>query len=183
MLVLVGKTCTGKDTVMKELIDKGFEKIVTYTTRPSRPGESDGVTYHFISEEDFLEKENNGFFAETTSYDTVFGKWYYGSAREDYEGEDNIKKAIILNPSGLKQLFENEVKNVVSFELCAPNDVIRRRLLLRGDNPEEAERRIVADNNDFKSCYADYGILNTDDTPAEVADTIISLYLIDTEVD
>ena len=41
-----GKMCSGKDTVVKRLINKGFKKVVTYTTRPKRRGETDGVDYH-----------------------------------------------------------------------------------------------------------------------------------------
>lgn len=65
MLVLVGKTCSGKSTVAKILEDKGYRRIVTYTTRPKRAGEIDGTDYHFITAEDFLKRRENGFFAET----------------------------------------------------------------------------------------------------------------------
>ena len=49
LLVICGKMCSGKDTIVKRLINKGFKKVVTYTTRPKRRGETDGVDYHYIS--------------------------------------------------------------------------------------------------------------------------------------
>ena len=52
-ICLIGKSCSGKDTVTKELISMGYEKIITYTTRPQRNGEIDGIHYHFISEKLF----------------------------------------------------------------------------------------------------------------------------------
>ena len=44
MIVLCGKTASGKDTIMKLLVTTGFKPVVRYTTRPIRPGEIDGVT-------------------------------------------------------------------------------------------------------------------------------------------
>ena len=49
MIILVGKSCSGKDTVVKELAKMGYNKIVTCTTRPPRPGEIDGREYHFLN--------------------------------------------------------------------------------------------------------------------------------------
>ena len=95
MLLLVGKMASGKDTLKKELINMGMESIVTYTTRPPRPDEINGISYHFISKEEFLQKEKQGFFAETTSYDVATGDtWYYGSALDDLTDD----KVIIVNP-------------------------------------------------------------------------------------
>ena len=53
MLVLVGKTCSGKDTIKKELVKLGMTPIIAYTTRPMRNGEVDGETYYFISKDEF----------------------------------------------------------------------------------------------------------------------------------
>ena len=50
MLLLVGKMASGKDTLKKELINMGMESIVTYTTRPPRPDEINGISYHFITQ-------------------------------------------------------------------------------------------------------------------------------------
>ena len=57
MLLLIGKSCAGKDLIKKKLIDNGMEAVVTYTTRPPRPGEVDGRTYHFISQDIFLRRK------------------------------------------------------------------------------------------------------------------------------
>lgn len=54
MLLLVGMTCSGKDTIKKELLKKGMDGVVTYTTRPPRPKEIDGMSYHFISKDEFF---------------------------------------------------------------------------------------------------------------------------------
>ena len=48
MLLLTGKTCSGKDTIKKELIKMGMESVITYTTRPPRKKEIDKMSYHFV---------------------------------------------------------------------------------------------------------------------------------------
>lgn len=53
MIVLVGESASGKSSIERELIALGFNKIVTYTTRPMRKEDVDGETYHFITEEQF----------------------------------------------------------------------------------------------------------------------------------
>ena len=58
MIFIAGKTCSGKTRIVSELCKKfGYKKIVTYTTRPIRDKEVDGVDYHFISEEEFEKKD------------------------------------------------------------------------------------------------------------------------------
>ena len=80
ILILIGKTSSGKTVIKEKLIENGFAGITTYTSRPMRKGEKQDVTYHFISEEDFKQKINEGFFAEWKSYITSDGVWYYGTA-------------------------------------------------------------------------------------------------------
>ena len=81
MLVLIGKAASGKDSVREILVKKhGFHSILTYTTRPMREGEIQNITYHYISENDFLQKIESGFFAEWKKYDVNGETWYYGSA-------------------------------------------------------------------------------------------------------
>ena len=47
MIVILGKTCSGKDTVVNRLIEKyEYERIISYTTRPKRKGEIQDKTYH-----------------------------------------------------------------------------------------------------------------------------------------
>ena len=159
MLTLIGKTAVGKDSVLQYLTRYGMSTIVSYTTRPPRVGEEDGVTYHFVSKEKFLKLKKDGFFAETTSYNVATGEtWYYGSAIEDLK-DDSV---IILNPEGLKQIKKVEGLNPVSFLITASEDTIRRRLEVRGDKPEEAERRLKADREDFKDIlnYVDFAFSN-----------------------
>ena len=152
MVVIIGKTSSGKDRIVKELISKhGFKKIITYTTRPMRKSEKQDVTYHFITEEDFKQKINEGFFAEYKSYDTEFGKWYYGTALEDLKNADD-KSVIILTPAGYREVrSELHNENITCIYLYANNATLKKRLVKRGDDPKEADRRLAHDAKDFKN--------------------------------
>ena len=176
ILILLGKTCAGKDTFVRELINKGYRNVASYTTRPMRDGEVDGVTYKFISKDDFLDLKENGFFAETTSYNVATGEtWYYGISIEDLSNADE-KSVVILNPEGLKKVKQIEGLNIISFYIDVKKSIIKKRLRKRGDNRKEARRRLQADKKDFKEIEneVNYTISNNR------ADTFESqVYLID----
>lgn len=178
ILVLCGKTSSGKDTIQKELIERGMTSVVSYTTRPIRNGETEGVEYHFISEEEFFDKQNSGFFAETTSYNVAVNDgqtWYYGSAIKDLTDD----KVVIMNPEGLREIKKIESLNPVTFYLITDGETIWNRLRQRGDNSEEARRRLNADDEDFADInnYIDFAIRNDGSmTPKEVAEIILYLY-------
>ena len=149
--VIIGKTCSGKTTIVRKLCEKYNKKsIVTYTNRPPRPGEIQDVTYHFISEKEFKNKIDEGFFAEYKVYDTAFGQWLYGSSLEDILNADD-DSVIILTPQGYKDVKDKlSDKEHLSLYIYANNSTIKKRLKHRGDSKEEADRRIKTDNEDFK---------------------------------
>ena len=152
MIILLGKSASGKDTVVNNLIHNyyGYEKIVTWTTRPMRPGEKQDVTYHFTDDEDFEEKIEEGFFAEWKKYNSVFGTWYYGTAVQDITNNSN-NKIIILTPSGYEDIKEyiND-EEILSVYLDSSLRTLYKRLKFRGDNPKEIKRRLLHDIKDFK---------------------------------
>lgn len=149
MLILMGKTASGKNLVRDRLVEKHhFSPIITYTTRPMRKDEKQDVTYHFISTNEFIEKINNGFFAEWKDYATNDGIWYYGTALDDCINATN-KDVIILTPDGVRDLKNSNV-NPITIYLYSNLGTIKHRLELRGDERKEVERRITSDIKDFK---------------------------------
>ena len=170
----MGRSCTGKDTIAKGIEDLNFHRVVTYTTRPPRETEKDNVDYNFISDEEFDEKIDEGFFAEWEKFTTVEGDWYYGSAKESYSGDG----VIILSPSGVKAVLE-KLHNITVVLIDADDEVIKERQRLRGDKTKEAERRFVQDIIDFKGMedYADFIIMNNGEfTPEQIAQVIVEGY-------
>lgn len=142
MIVLVGESASGKSSIEKHLVNYyGFKKVVSYTTREPRQGEVDGVDYHFINTERFLELKKQGFFAETA----VYNGWNYGTAKKDCK--DN--KVAVLTPHGLRQVAKLDGINVTSFYINVPRRDRLIKILQRGDNIEEAYRRNLSDVGQF----------------------------------
>lgn len=146
MLLLCGKSCSGKDLIKNELIKMGMNTAVAYTTRPPRQNEVDGVMYNFITEDEFFEKEKQEFFVTSKSYKVATGEsWCYGYAVNDL-AED---KVIIVNPYELKQIRKIKSLNPITFYLISGEETIWNRLRQRGDDSAEARRRLNADDKDF----------------------------------
>lgn len=83
---LMGKSSTGKDTIYKELLgnkELGLKRMVPYTTRPIRAGETEGVEYHFTDEAGYQQLLGEGKIIEARAYDTVHGVWRYFTVKED----------------------------------------------------------------------------------------------------
>lgn len=175
MLILCGKTASGKDTILNELIKLGMEKVITYTTRPIRKGEEKNKTYYFIGEEEFAFMEEMQFFVETTEYTVANGEiWHYGTAKSTLE-DGNV---VIINPEGIEKI-KNETKiDPVVVYIHASDEVIRERLANRGDAPEEAARRLEADNADFQNIDLlwDFAVRNENIDPEQSAKIIYDLY-------
>lgn len=78
LIIVTGPSGAGKNTVMNHLFNTfpGIKKAVTFTTRPPRPHEKDGVDYWFVSEDDFFAKVQSG---EILEHEQVYNDYYYGS--------------------------------------------------------------------------------------------------------
>lgn len=80
---LMGKSASGKDTIYNRLLameELELRRVVPYTTRPVRSGETDGETYYFCTEQQVKEFEDAGKIIELRAYDTVYGIWKYFTA-------------------------------------------------------------------------------------------------------
>lgn len=142
MIILVGESASGKSSIEKCLVENyGYTKIVSYTTRPPRANEMDGVDYHFISTEKFLELKENDFFAETAQYND----WYYGTAKEDCTNN----KVAVLTPHGMRQIKKIDDIHTTCFYIEVPRRDRLIKILQRGDNIEEAYRRNISDVGQF----------------------------------
>ena len=139
MIVLVGESASGKSTIEKILADKyGYKKTVSYTTRPPRDGEVNGVDYHFISEDEYNDKFNSKYFVETGAYNG----WFYGTTKDQY----NENTVCVLTPHGLRQIKKNfGEEDIESFYIKVPRRDRLIKILERGDNIDEAIRRNQSD--------------------------------------
>lgn len=151
LVIILGKSGSGKSSLHRELGNRGYNRIITTTTRPPRDGEKNAVDYTFMTNEEFATREEEGVFAEVQEFETTKGTWKYASAIKSFENTEG-KEAIILSPSGLHSvtpILKASGKRFISVYLYADDAVLRNRLLNRGDDIEEINRRISADQVDF----------------------------------
>ena len=170
IIVLIGESASGKSTIEKELVNRGFKKIVSYTTRPIRKNEKDGVDYHYINKEDFLDKFKNGFFAEHT----IYNEWYYGIATDDCIDD----AVVVVEPHGFRQLKQIDGMNIISFYIQVDERERLVRMVKRGDNLLEVFRRIFSDQGVFQFIEneVDYVIDNNSNINIDnVVDDIIEI--------
>ena len=183
LTIIMGKTCSGKNTVVAELGKRGWSQIITYTSRPKRRGEKNGREYWYISEDDFASKIKSGYFAEWKSYDVNGKTWYYGSPTEEIieASLDDKNNVIILTPQGVVDVLAILNRYVVDYQiniiyLYSNRNTILKRLKSRRDKNDTIERRMRADDIDFMNAVnlANKIVYNNDsDSIESVADKII----------
>ena len=174
MIVILGASASGKSTLAKDLINSSpeYRRIVTYTTRPMRPGEQQDVDYHFISEDKFREMINDGEFAEYN----VYREWYYGTALEDCVNNNHV--VAVLTPAGLRCLRKCGVKTLAVYLYV---DRMHRLVnsLQRGDNVDEAYRRNLSDVGQFDGVEDEVdAIIDNADFSIDRSDVLNTLYQI-----
>ena len=167
IFAVMGKASTGKDTLTKMLSETLELPIaLSFTTRPMRVGEKQGVEYNFISDDDFWDLHGCDLLAEYTSYEVASGEtWHYGLTKEELEKAEYV--LVIVNPDGFRQLTEIYGDKVCSILIDAPADVRIKRYLDRDtvteEKAEECCRRFLADNKDFKDISTNHHITNVGD--------------------
>lgn len=180
IIILVGSSGTGKDTLAQHLVDRyGYKRVISYTTRKPREGEMDGIHYHFVSQDKFDSMKRNNQFIETDNYS---GSRSYGSAYRDYCVDNNLVK--ILTPNGVRQLVKNRLRdNFFVVYLQSPLTVKCKRYIEREkktfdiDKLIELTRRSIADEEMFRGFKDEADlIVDNDDTTTieEIANVIIN---------
>lgn len=148
MLFILGKSGSGKDTLLKLLKEEfnDLEELVLYTTRPIREGEVDGVNYHYIDDDtmDNLIKHSD---CEVRTYSTVLGNWRYATIYTDVK---DINKVVSMGPLEMyrryKERFNGDLQPVY---LRVERSILEQRLSKRDKIEGESQRRLDADEIDY----------------------------------
>lgn len=172
MLILLGPSASGKTESAKIMINRyPISRVVTCTTRPKRINEIDGFDYHFLSQDEFNQKAQERYFAETA----VYNGYSYGTPLN----EINDDKLIILEPQGLKSFLNLNMKSIVAIYLKTNESCRIERMQARKDKPEDIKRRIESDRIDFDLTNIsglDLIVDTTDMKLSELADYIYDSY-------
>ena len=153
---VMGKSSSGKDTLYQMLKKElEFDSIVPYTTRPIREGETNGVEYHFVTEEEVAELEEAGKIIELRAYNTVHGIWKYFTADDaqiDLEHRNYLMIGTVEAYQKLKAYYGEE--HLVPIYIEVDDGIRLQRALNREklqEQPKYAEmcRRFLADEVDF----------------------------------
>lgn len=155
VVILTGMSCVGKDRVREELgREYNFTNIVSYTSRPIRENETDGIDYNFVSKEEFKRMIDNNEMIEYRSYNTLFNNisdtWYYGIKKEDLDIDKNY--VVVLDLDGTERFIQHyhDTQNYLIIYLSASDSIRKRRAINRGSfDITEWNRRVIADKIDF----------------------------------
>lgn len=158
LLCVLGKTASGKDSLVNKLCERtGLKQIISYTTRPRRVNE--GNTHLFVNEDDFEQMRDNGVIAAFTQ----IGEYKYWTTIDQLKDAD----VYIIDYLGLKTLRELNLPNIrlVSIYINVPDEVREYRALKkRKDDRSKFRARDFAERNQFrdmlKNADFDYSISN-----------------------
>ena len=150
-IILVGRGTSGKDYLRKRFDARGYNYQISYTTRPPRDTEIDGIDYHFINDNDVARMTQN----DEWNHLIFFNGWAYGTTKEQFH---NTQYGLfIFTPEAVALIKPEDRKNSFIIFLDPPDEVILRRLQERSMPGDTANRRFLADVEQFKN-YTDYDI-------------------------
>ena len=164
-LMIVGPSAVGKDTMINRLKAKFpnvIYKLPSYTTRPKRKGEIEGVDYYFVTKEEFFKLKNEGKLFGIQEYNNNF---YASNKSKLEEALENKAKVIILN---YNIETANAVKDDLDFNYVAilpPSEsALKERLNKRGTKAEEIEKRMKKSIKEIQlineANYINYRLVN-----------------------
>jgi guanylate kinase len=164
LFVVAAPSGGGKTSLTRALLEKdpGIRLSVSYTTRPPRPGEQEGVDYHFVSIERFMALRDAGEFLEHAQ---VHGNWYATSAswlnKQIEAGQDVLLE---IDWQGAAQVRKLITSSVHIFILPPSLALLEERLHRRGqDDKATIARRLDAARDEIRHCAEfNYVIINQD---------------------
>jgi guanylate kinase len=176
LVVLAGPTAVGKGTVSAYVRDH-FPEVwlsVSATTRKPRPGEVDGVHYHFVDEAEFARMERDGELLESA---VVHGRNHYGTPRRPVEEALEAHRMALLeiDLQGARQVRATMPEALFVF-LAPPSwEELERRLVGRGTEDEEERARRLATARVELAAEKEFDVTIVNDDVRRAAQELVSL--------
>jgi guanylate kinase len=172
-IFILGGSGSGKDFLMRKLVEKGLKQGVKTTTRPKRKFEKQGITYQFISNFKFskLLKEDKFFTHQeflVTPENSNPETWHYGITKEEFDNS----QIFIVTPFELSNMHPNDRKKCFIIYLDIDRKVRESRIIKREDKNDSIMRRMDSDDIDFFG-FSGYDLRITD--PEFTADEVYDL--------
>jgi len=179
LFIVSAPSGAGKTTIVRRMVEStpGVGISRSFTSRPVRPGERDGVDYNFVSAARFIELRDAGAFLEWAE---VFGD-FYGTGAADTErrlsaGEDLV---LVIDVQGARKVRAAGVESVGIFLMPPSSDDLERRLRLRSRDPEAAIlRRLTTACEEIKA-FVEYDYIVVNDEVEPCADRVRAIILAD----
>ena len=133
VLVVVGPSGVGKDTLMQRVFEKhpgSFKKGVTHTSRKMRPGEKEGYNYYYVSKDEFLKLKDEGGLVEHNFYNGN----YYGLSKKELENASKLDKIlyVIIDINGATSVYNLKIPANFIAILPPSEEILKQRLTGRG---------------------------------------------------
>ena len=141
LFVISAPSGTGKTTLVERLVQilPNLRESKSYTSRPARAGERDGVDYHFLGRDEFERMVAANAFLEWAD---VFGNLYGTSAADvDHMLSDGQDVVLVIDVQGARQVRQRGADHTAVFVMPPSYQVLERRLRGRSADPEPAMRR------------------------------------------
>lgn len=154
---VMGKSASGKDTIYKKLLEyfPELKTVTLYTTRPMREGETEGVEYHFIREEQLEAMKSEGRVIEMRTYQTMYGPWSYATVEDgqiDLSQGSYMMIGTLESYESIRTYFGENGAVPIYIEVEDGERLIRAvNREKQQKNPKYTElcRRFLADETDF----------------------------------
>ncbi len=172
LFIVSAPSGAGKTSLLKKLLkaDKNLALSVSHTTRSPRPGEQDGVEYHFVSVAEFMAQAGEGAFLEQAQ---VFDN-YYGTSQEGvkFQLQAGLDVVLEIDWQGARQV-RKAFPDAISIFIIPPSiEALRERLGNRGQDDEEIIERRMKDARNELSHYAEYDYLVVNDRFEDALDDL-----------
>ena len=165
-LIIVGKSGSGKDYMVRQMSKKGLLAGIKTTSRPQRKGEVQWETYEFVADWTFRDMvENDEFLVRqdftVTPADRAPETWHYGLTKKEFERA----QCFIMTPAELLMIDAETRKGCFVVYLDIDRKIREDRVLRRRDMNDSLKRRMDADDEDFKDFdkNGDYDLRVTDE--------------------
>jgi guanylate kinase len=152
VFVITGPSGVGKGTLIRTLLQRvaELELSVSATTRRPRPGETEGVAYHFLSDAEFERRAREGDFVEHARYS---GR-RYGTLRSELDSRISGGRPVVLEieVQGARQIREAMPEAVQIFIAPPSEEALRTRLVGRGtDDAEQVAARLATAREELRA--------------------------------